>query len=225
MKLGVLFSSGKDSSYAAYLASKEHELVCLITIKSKNKDSYMFHTPNIDLVKFQAKAIGLPLILEETKGEKEKELVDLERAIKRAMDEFKIEGVVTGALFSEYQKSRIEKICSKLGLKVINPLWHKDQEEEMRELVRVGFEVILTAIASDGLDKSWLGRKIDNKMVDELVELNRKNGINISFEGGEAESLTLWCPLFKKKLEIVDSEIIEESENIARLDIKKVRLV
>lgn len=222
VRLGVLFSSGKDSSYAAYLASKENGLACLITVKSKNPDSYMFHTPNIDLVEFQAEAMGLPLIVEESEGVKEEELVDLERAIKRAIDEFKIEGVVTGALFSDYQRERIEKICDKLGLKVFNPLWHKDQEEEMRALIKERFKIIFTSIAAEGLDKSWLGREITSKDVDKLVKIK---GINVAGEGGEFESLVLDCPLFKKKLEIIDSEVVEEGENVAKLIIKKVELV
>ena len=72
MKLGVLFSGGKDSTYAAYLAKKyKHKLVCLITIVSENEASYMFHTPAIELTKKQAKLMGLPIILTNTAGEKE----------------------------------------------------------------------------------------------------------------------------------------------------------
>ena len=69
MKLGVLFSGGKDSTYAAYLEKqKGNEIVCLITLQSENKESYMFHTPNIKYSKMQAKAFKIPIIYKKTKG-------------------------------------------------------------------------------------------------------------------------------------------------------------
>ncbi|MFH1377042.1 MAG: diphthine--ammonia ligase [Candidatus Woesearchaeota archaeon] len=224
MKLGVLFSGGKDSTYAAYLASKEHELVCLISMKSDNPDSYMFHTPNIDLVLYQAEAMDLPLVIGNTKGEKEVELEDLEETIKKAKEEYNLDGIITGALYSDYQRERIEKIAEKLNLKVISPLWHKNQEKYMRELIENKFEIIFSSVAADGLDKSWLGRIITNEDIDKLVELNKKNGLNIALEGGEAESFVLNCPLFKKRLKILKSRVVEENKSVAKLIIDEVKL-
>jgi len=221
-KLGVLFSSGKDSCYALYTMLKQnYEIICLITIKSKNKDSFMFHTPAVEMAKLQSEAIGIPIMFHETEGEKEEELKDLEAAIQKAKELYKIEGIVTGALFSEYQSERIQKIADKLGLKTFSPLWHKSQETEMRELIQNGFEFILTAVAADGLDKSWLGRKIEEKDIDKLVALNKKNGLNVCGEGGEFESLVLNAPFFKKRIIIEKAEIQIESECIGRYVIEK----
>jgi diphthine-ammonia ligase len=226
MKLGVLFSSGKDSCYSAYLMRKQnYDLSCLITIKSKNPDSYMYHTPNIHLTELQAKAMQIPIILQETTGKKEHELKDLEKALEKAKEKFKIQGIVTGALFSDYQRERIEKIAEKLELKVFSPLWHKDQEEVMREIIKNNFKIIFSSIAAYGLNKSWLNKVITNEDIDKLVKINKKIGINIAGEGGEFESLTLDCPLFKKKLKILDSEIKVENENTAKLIIKKAKLI
>lgn len=224
LRLGALYSSGKDSTYALYLMKQKHDVKCLITLKSKNKDSYMFHTPNIDMVDLQAKAIGLPLLTQETLGEKEKELVDLENAIKTAKEQYQLDGIITGALFSKYQSERIEKIASKLGLQVFSPLWHKDQEQEMREIINAGFHIILSSVAADGLDKTWINKKITTEDIDKLVALNKKIGLNIAGEGGEFESLVLDGPLFSQKLEIVESEILEENTYTAKLLIKKAIL-
>ena len=224
MKLASLISGGKDSIFAAYKTSKENEIVCLITIKSENPDSYMFHTPNIDLVGLQAKAMKLPLITQTTKGEKEKELEDLKEAIKKAKEQYQIEGIVTGALFSNYQRERIDKICNELNLKSLAPLWHMDQEEEMRTIINNNFKIIFSSIAAYGFKKEWLGKIITNKDINNLVELNKKYKINIAGEGGEFESLVLDCPLFEKQIKILDSEITEENESTARLVIKKAEL-
>lgn len=224
-KLGVLFSGGKDSTYAAWVMQQQnYDLSCLITLKSTNPDSYMFHTPNIHLVDMQAEALGIPLITQETAGEKEKELDDLKKAFEKAKKLYGIEGVVTGALASNYQRDRIEKVCDELGLIIFSPLWHKDQEAELREIIGKGFSFIITKVSSEGLDKTWLGRVITERDINQLVEINKKTGMNIAFEGGEAETLMIDGPLFKKRIEIEESDVIEESKNCAQMVIKKVSL-
>ncbi|MBN1376703.1 TIGR00289 family protein [Candidatus Woesearchaeota archaeon] len=225
LRLCSLISSGKDSIYATYVMMRQNYLIkCLATVKSKNPYSYMFHTPNIDMVKLQAESMGIPLLEQETKGEKEHELDDLEKLLLKAKQMHKIDGVITGAIFSSYQRDRIEKICDRLGLKIFSPLWHINQETEIREIVNNNFNVIISSVAAYGLDKNWLGKRIDNNMIDKLVEINNKTGINVAFEGGEAETLVIDCPMFKKRIKIKDSEIIEEDENTARLLIKKAVL-
>lgn len=226
MKYAALFTGGKDSVYALYLAQKQgHEITCLITLVSENPNSYMFHTPAIELTELQAEALELPHLISSTKGEKEKELVDLEQTIRKAKEKFAFEGLITGALFSEYQSERIEKICKKLGLKMVSPLWHKPQEEEVRELLENGFEVIISSIAAEGLNESWLGRKLTFSVLDELIALNNKYKINVAFEGGEAESFVLDCPLFKKRIEISQFEKIMDSKHSGRIVITAAKLV
>ena len=225
-KLGALLSGGKDSLFATYLMKKKNHLIkCIITIESDNSHSYMFHTPNISMTGLQAESMDLPLIIGKTKGEKEEELADLRQVIKKAKDEQNIEGVITGALYSDYQRKRIETVCEELGIEVFSPLWHFNQEEEMRLLLNEGFKIIFSSIACYGLNKNWLGKVITQEDVNRLVELNKNYGINIAGEGGEFESLVLDCPLFSKKIEIKDKEIIEENENTANLIINDAELV
>ena len=155
MKLAVLFSGGKDSTFATYIAKQyKHHISCLITIKSQNPDSYMFHTPSISKTKKQAEAMNLPFITVKTKGKKEEELKDLENAIAKAKAKYKIEGIVTGAVESIYQASRIQKICNKLNLECFNPLWQKPQIELLEDLLKAKFEIIITRVSAYPLDKS-----------------------------------------------------------------------
>ena len=220
-KAAVLFSGGKDSTYAAYLAKKAgYELTCLISLFSQNKESYMFHTPSIQQVKKQAKVMGLPLITTETEGIKEQELDDLENIIKQSKEKFKIDTIVTGALHSEYQASRIQKICDKLNLKCFNPLWHKDEIEYLHELLDAKFKVIVTGVFAYPLDKSWLGRIIGNKFIEEVQVLKDKYKIHAAGEGGEFETFVLNCPLFKKELKLIAFKDINEGENAWRREIK-----
>ena len=211
MKLGVLFSGGKDSTYSAWLAKKlGYELSCLISIWSENKESFMFHTPAIEITKKQAELVGVPIIVQKTRGKKEKELLDLEKAIKLAIKKYKIEGIVTGAVESVYQSSRIQQICNSLGVECFNPLWQKNQAELLEELVKNKFEIILSGVFAYPLDKGWVGRKIDSNFIKEIKILSEKYKINPAGEGGEFESLVINCPLFKKKLEVKLLKIVGE---------------
>jgi diphthine-ammonia ligase len=226
VKLGVLWSGGKDSAYAAWTMMKQnYEVSCLISLKSKNDDSYMFHTPNIDLVDLQAEAMQKPLIVQETRGEKEKELLDLKKAIVRAKKEYAIQGIITGALYSNYQRERIEKICDELELKIFSPLWHIDQELEMRNLMKEGFTLLFSSVAAYGLDKSWLGKEITDTDVDKLVTLKEKYKINVAGEGGEFESLILDAPFFTKKLVVKKSESYFDKDGQGRFLVQKAVLV
>ena len=217
MKLAVLFSGGKDSVLSAWLAKKNgYELSCLVSVVSKNKESFMFHTPSISMVKVQAKVMDVPLILHETEGVKEKELIDLENALLKAKNEFGIEGVVSGAVESVYQSSRVQKICNRLGLECFNPLWQKNQMEILDDLIKENFNVIIVGVFAYPLDKSFLGRKIDKKFVIEVEKLLNKFKINPAGEGGEFESFVLDCPLFKSELKVKSFEDFGEENSWRR---------
>ena len=223
MRLGVLFSGGKDSTLALHKAAEKEEVLCLITLISENKESFMFHTPNIDITALQAEAMGLPLIKKATKGKPEEELKDLEEAIAQAIRDFKIEGVVAGAVESAYQSKRIQSICDRLNISCFSPLWKKNQKALLEELVAKGFKVIISGIFAYPLDKSWLGKEIDKELIERLSLLGEEFGLSVAGEGGEIETTVLDAPLFKKKIEILDSTI-EAKGNSGVFIIKKARL-
>lgn len=203
MKLVGLFSGGKDSTYAIYKAQQEgHEIHFLGTVMSENPESYMYHTDNIGMTMLLSQALGMQLATKKSFGVKEKEVEDLKVLIK-GLD---VEGVVCGAIESEYQRKRVEDVCKELGLELVAPLWHVDVEQYLRTMVKEGFKVVIVGVAAAGLDESWLGREIDDKCIDDLLKVKEKHKIHIAGEGGEFETIVLDCPLYKSKVEITDSE-------------------
>ena len=203
MRVAVLFSGGKDSTMAVYNALENGEDVAyLLAMKSANDESYMFHVPNIHLTDLLACAMEIPIISIQTEGIKEQELEDLKRGFVE-LKSLGVEAIYTGALYSTYQKSRIEKLGEEVGLKIISPYWHVNELEYMRLIISLGFEVIISGVAAYGLDEKWLGRRIDDECIDDLIKLNDKVGLNLAFEGGEAETLVLDGPIFKKKIKIL----------------------
>lgn len=221
MKLAALISGGKDSIYAAYKASKDNEIACIITFKSKRADSYMFHIPNVELVKLQAESMSLPLIFVESSGIKEKELKDIKNALSAAIKKYKVHGVVSGALASNYQKERIDNICKGLKVESIAPLWGIEPKKYLKELVKRDFKIIITGIAADGLTKDFLGHEINENFIKKIEKLN----IHLGGEGGEYESLVLDCPMFSKKLKINRSRIEMENECTGKLIVEDAELI
>jgi len=199
MKVAALFSGGKDSVYALYLAQQNGlDVTHLVTICPKNPSSWMFHSVNIGLTKYSAQALDIPLLQVVSEGEKETELKDLVRAL----EPLPVDGVVSGAVASEYQRSRITSICDDLGLKSYTPLWHKNPEQLLRDHVNDGFTTLIVGVFAEGFDESWLGKQITSKVIDTIVDLHTTKGIHIAGEGGEYETLVIDGPNFSKRLHI-----------------------
>jgi len=221
MKLLSLFSGGKDSTFATYLASRENKISYLLTIESKNKESYMFHTSNIKFTKTQAKLMNIPIIYHKTKGEKEDEIKDLEKIVSRIKD---VDGLISGTIASNYQRSRIDAICSKLSLIHFTPLWKKDSMEILNDLIKNNFKVIITSVAAYGFDIEWLGKEINFETIKDLEKLNKKYSVNLCGEGGEFETFVLDCPLFKKRIEVIEYEKIWDNKTRSgEFIIKKIK--
>jgi ABC transporter with metal-binding/Fe-S-binding domain ATP-binding protein len=215
MKLAVLYSGGKDSNYALFKMYEDNQIMCLINLDSENPNSYMFQSVGNEIVGLQSKSLSIPLIKYKTKGEKEKELIDLKNAIKNAINKYQIEGIVTGAIKSAYQSSRIQKICYDLEIECFNPIWQIDEDEFLNELILNKFQISIFGIFSYPFTKEYIGQIINLEFLKNLNKLKDKFQISIAGEGGEYESLVLDSPLFKKKIQIKDIEIESESENSA----------
>jgi diphthine-ammonia ligase len=126
MRVAVLATGGKDSTLALHrILNEGHEVGYLVSMIPLREDSWMFHYPNIRLVDLFAECVEIPLVKAETSGVKEKEVEDLRRLIEK----LDVEAVVSGAIASNYQKTRVETICEQLGLKCIAPLWHENPLE------------------------------------------------------------------------------------------------
>jgi diphthine-ammonia ligase len=220
MRLGILFSSGKDSTFTLwYYSQQAWDVACLLSMLPASEDSYMFQNPSVELLRKQADSLQISLLLQDTIGEKEKELDDLKKLLQRAKDEFGIDGVAVGALASDYQQERVNRICHELQLKTFAPLWHKDQEKLLRELIEAGFDIRMTRIAAEGLTKEWLGKRLTAEDVDKLVTLHKKIGLSVGGEGGEFETIVLDGPIFAEPIAI-EFEKKMESEHRGELKLR-----
>jgi predicted ATP pyrophosphatase (TIGR00289 family) len=203
MRVAALFSGGKDSVFSIYIAQQYGwDVSHLVTLESENKHSWMFHSVNIHLTDLLAETLGIPLVKRTTKGEKEGELQDLQNLLRN----LPIDGIISGAIASEYQRTRIERVCDGLGIKSFTPLWHKKPELLLRDQWKAGFQSIIVGVFANGFDETWLGVPLTEETIQKLLDLQKRFGINVAGEGGEFETLVLDGPIFGKKLVIDETE-------------------
>ena len=193
------------------------DVKALVTLCVTGDDSMMFQTGGVCAAGLQSASSGIPWLPIITEGAEEKEVEDLQRGIAgetNVVADFRsfwpetwdkngivlheevleIDALVTGALRSDYQRTRIDRMCSRLGIKSFSPLWHHDPVEHMRCLPRHGFDVRLSSVSADGLDSSWVGKKLGAEEIEKLIEASVKYRFNPDGEGGEYETLVVDSP-------------------------------
>ena len=201
---------------------------CLITIHITNDDSMMFQIPNTSIAGLQAHSMGVPWLPILSDGRQEEEISDLENGINGLTNvnytferivldteviEFpdnlllqlanlEIDALVVGALRSDYQKTRIERMCEKLGLISYCPLWHHNPEEHMDSVIERGFDVRIVSVSTDGLGEEWLGQKITQDSLEELTRISAKYRFNLDGEGGEFETIVVDAPHMSQPIDV-----------------------
>lgn len=203
MRLATLFSGGKDSVLATYIMEGQgHEVGILVNVRPRDPHSWVFHTPNLDVLPLMAEAMGKKLVTVDSSGTEEDDL----KALSQVLSGLEVEGVVTGAIASDYQWDRINHVCEGLDLRVFSPLWRKDQGMLMDELLDSGIKALLVSVSADGLETSWLGKEIDAAMLETLRKVALRRGMNLAGEGGEYETTVLDSPLHTMSMRILESE-------------------
>ena len=218
-----LFSGGKDSSYALHLAIESGRDVSHLVTVHPPVDSFMYHVPATRLAALAAESVGLPLVEVEAGGDAsggpaadvvdsgargDREVEPLETALADLADELArdgetdLAGITAGAVESEYQTSRLRSMSDRLGIELYAPLWREEPRELADAMLDAGFEILVVAVAADGLDESWLGRTLDRDAFDELERLGDARGVHLLGEGGEYETLVVDGPHMERRVEL-----------------------
>ena len=199
MKVAVLYSGGKDSTYTLWIALQQYEEVKIISVLSA-EDSYLYHYQKEKVINALAEAIGKPITIV-TITKEEDELDKLEKSIKDS----NVEAILIGGLLSEYQRIKFNDVAKRLNIPCFAPLWRKDHSLLLQDLMK-HFTVIFSTIASMGFTRTDLGRKLDQKMYERIMSLHQNYGLSIGGEGGEYETLVLDAPFYQKKIIIQEAE-------------------
>ncbi len=207
-----LFSGGKDSSFALYQAQQRGYAVEQLVTVAPAGDSYMYQRANTELVTLAAESIGIELVTvdlpafeqppADTAARGDDEIEPLEQHL-RTLDEHRaISGLVTGAIASEYQRDRIAELCDRVGIELFAPLWNRDPVAIARDMLAAGFEIRIIEVAAAGLDQSWVGRRLDDDALTELLTLQEQYGVHPLGEGGEFETFVTDGPHMRYPIEL-----------------------
>jgi diphthine-ammonia ligase len=203
MRWAALTSGGKDSILACQKAiDSGKDVKYLVTVRPQNRDSFMFHSANLDAVPVIAQVSGIKHVGITTHGRKEEELADLEAGLS-ALD---VGGIIAGAVASEYQAERVKAIADRLRIELFTPLWHMDTGLLLRE-VADRMDAMIVVTAAEGLDSSFLGAHFNDRLITRLKQVALRHRINIAGEGGEYESLTLNAPFYSRPITYTTTDI------------------
>ena len=206
-----MFSGGKDSCYSVWLVQHQAwDIAKLVTVKPEAPDSWMFHYPNVEWTGLQARSIGLKHIVVSSGRD---ELGGLEESLRVLKRDEGVDGLVTGAVASDYQKSRFDNLCERVGLKSFSLLWHKKPEVLVADLIGAGFRIVVSGVAAAGLDRSWLGKELTALEWGKLKELSIRSGLHLSGEGGEYETFVIDAPNFSQSVSILRSESVWDGQS------------
>lgn len=216
MKVVASWSGGKDSAFACYKAIQEgYEVVNLLTMMMSESKSN-FHMIRSDMLDAQAEAIGIPLIKQQTTPE------TYEKDFKAVLAQLKakgIEGLVTGDIYevTGHEEGWLNRICKEVGLQPIKPLWMDDTKQIYLDYLNSGFKatVVRTKLALLGME--WLGRELNREFYDDILKLGN---IDACGEGGEYHTFVTDGPIFKKKIEILETEKHKLDGGFGYLEIK-----
>lgn len=191
----VISSGGKDSTLALHKAwALGLRIVGIVTMLPEDPYSMLYHAHNVKHVKRIAESIGIDWYGFEAKKE------DEEGSLERVLKKLKADLLISGGIASNYQKDRFDKIAESVNMKHLAPLWNMKPSDVLEEIISMGMDVMIVAVAAYGLDESWLGRHLTKQSVDELLRLSEKYHFNPTGEGGDYDSFVLDAPLYKKRL-------------------------
>ncbi|XP_063080083.1 diphthine--ammonia ligase [Engraulis encrasicolus] len=227
MKVVALISGGKDSCYnMMQCVAAGHTIVALANLRpaqhTDELDSYMYQTVGHQAIDLYAEAMDLPLYRRTIEGSsldtgkdycqrEGDEVEDLYQLLKLVKEKESVEAVSVGAILSDYQRVRVENVCCRLQLQPLCYLWRRDQECLLAEMISSGVHALLIKVAAFGLDpEKHLGKSLA-EMEPHLKQLSQKYGVHICGEGGEYETFTTDCPLFKKTIVIDSMETVIHS--------------
>jgi diphthine-ammonia ligase len=219
-KTFISWSGGKDCCQAAYRAIQQgFEIACLLNTVTKDKRRSCSHGLSARWVRLQAEAMGLPVIQPATTS------TDYEAVFSNTLLKLKSEGVnygVFGDIDFEPHREWITRVCAGASVMPVLPLWQEHQEDIAKNFIDLGFEAVVVATQADLLGEKWLGRKFDEAFLKELSDYDDE--ISPCGEAGEFHTLVVDGPLFKKRLDILDTQT-EKRGNHWYLKIAKAVLV
>ncbi len=224
MKVAIMFSGGKDSTFAIdYAKQKGWEISYLLSIKPSRTDCYLYHFATVEHTAQQADAMGLKHFLLTCDVANPKQEAQI---VKNFVEKNKVDALVLGGVGLQLtQLKTLQKALMPLRIEVFASHAGYDHEEIVDKMIKKGYDIRITQVASEGLGEEWLGKQITKESFEDLKKLSQKYGFHIGFEGGYADTFVCDGPIFKKRVIIEEAERVMEDKYSGYLLVKRLRLV
>ena len=226
MNVALLYSGGKDSTYAIdYCKSRGWDIRYLLSVKPTRKDCFLFHFATVEHTPKIAAMLGLKHILvscDVADPVLEAEIVKKE--VEKVQKNDPVDAVVLGGTgLQETQLRSVQNALRPMDIEVFAAHAGMEHADVMEEMTSRGFEFVITQVASDGL-MPWLGKKITKENLKLLLKDSVKFGFHSGGEGGYYDSLVVDCPLFSQKLEILNEKKVVDDQYCGHMELD-VRVV
>ncbi|TDW51552.1 uncharacterized protein (TIGR00290 family) [Flavobacterium sp. 270] len=200
------WSSGKDSALALYkiLQNPDYKIECLLTSVNEKYQRISMHGVRVQLLEAQAKSLALPLKIMQVPEMPTMEVY--ENVMTETLNELKNDGIthsVFGDIFLEDLRKYREDQLTKIGFKGIFPIWKIPTKELIQEFIQLGFKTIVVCVSERYLDKSFVGRVIDQDFINDLPE-----NVDVCGENGEFHTFTFDGPIFSEPIDFEIGEIV-----------------
>ncbi len=197
-KTAMLWTGGKDSALALHeVVQSDYHVCCLVTFAPPDS-GFLAHP--LPFIKLQAQALALPhYVLPICEPFEEA----YEKQLRWLRDETGITGVITGDI-SEVGgcPNWIRERCRPVGLNVHTPLWERDRDRLLQQLLETKFKVVFSCVDTRWLPEDWVGRELDESAVAELRVIRERTGLDLCGENGEYHTLVTDGPQFTRAIEI-----------------------
>nr|WP_294779178.1 diphthine--ammonia ligase [uncultured Flavobacterium sp.] len=200
------WSSGKDSALALYkiLQNPDYKIETLLTSVNQKYQRISMHGIRVELLMAQAERIGIPLKIMEVPEMPTMEVY--EEVMTKTLSEIKNDGIthsVFGDIFLEDLRLYRENQLKKIDFKGVFPIWKIPTQDLIQEFISLGFKTIVVCINEKFLDKSFVGRIIDQDFINDLPE-----NVDVCGENGEFHTFAFDGPLFSKPIDFEIGEIV-----------------
>lgn len=207
MKVIGLWSGGKDSCFACYLAIKAgHTLITLLNFAREDGSHSISHGLSAEIISRQAEHTGIPFLQNAMPSAFYRD--EFKRLIAGLKKKDGIEGIVFGDIYLQEHKDWIDKVCGELRVEAIFPVWGRDTGDLLSEIVDAGFKTVIVSTDAKVLGEEWLGREIDRSFIRELP-----SEIDPCGEKGEFHSFTYAGPLFRQPVRFKPGRKVMENRH------------
>lgn len=213
------WSGGKDSCLACYRAiQKGYKISHFVNFISEEYKRVRFHGTDARLIRTQSELAGIQLVQGETTPDGYEQ--EFKNTVQSLVSQG-IRGMVFGDLYLDEHKQWVERVCGELGIEAVEPLWKIDTGKIINNFIDEGFEAVIVSSQKKSIGKEWIGTSVNKEF---LEHLKTKPKVDICGENGEYHTFVVGGPLFKGRIDITESQVIER-DGYWFLDIKDFEVI